>query len=105
MRISRSQVEAVIRSYMDRTQARSTGSESASRQGGDKVSVSDDARQVDRWVKLARALPDIRSAEFNRLRSELASGTYNPSSEDVAQKILERLLTDRILEERSDHER
>lgn len=101
MRISRAQVEAVLRSYLDQIHAPGTSVERLSPPTSDKVTFSDDARQVSRWVKLARTLPEVRAGELHRVRSDLAQGSYEPSSKNLAEKILDRLLTDRALEEQS----
>lgn len=98
MRISRAQVEAVLRSYLARHHAPNQRERSTTAPG-DKVMLSEDARRVARWVELARALPEVREGEIERLRAELEQGKYQISSEKLADKILDRLLTDIVIEE------
>lgn len=99
VRISRTQVEAVLRSYLDKVNKLNTTSSSSVNKPNDQVSVSDDARRVSKWVELAREIPDVRPDELQRLRSAMARGNYAPGNEEIAEKILQRLLTDRLLEE------
>lgn len=103
MMISRAQVNEVLRSYLERVSTRKrTGAEPPEAPAGDRVRLSDDARRVAHWVKLAKALPDARGDRVARVRDAVAQGTYNPSSRDVAAKIIERLVTDRAIEEQEE---
>ncbi|HEX6989797.1 MAG TPA: flagellar biosynthesis anti-sigma factor FlgM [Bacillota bacterium] len=101
MMISRAQVNEVLRSYLERMESgrRSGARPSAGAGTGDRVRLSDDARRVAQWVKLAKVLPDGRADRVARVRDAISRGTYNPTSHDIAGKILERLITDRALEE------
>lgn len=99
MMISRAQVNEVLRSYLERVDARRAGPESSGDPSGDRVRLSDDARRVAQWVKLAKALPDGRGERVARVRDAISQGTYSPSADEVAAKIVERLVTDRAIEE------
>ncbi|MFO7245931.1 MAG: flagellar biosynthesis anti-sigma factor FlgM [Thermaerobacter sp.] len=100
MMISRAQANQVLKVYLERVnQRRQADPEPAEVKEGDRVRLSEDARRVAHWVKLAKALPDAGSERVARVRDALARGTYNPSSSDVAAKIIERLVTDRALGE------
>lgn len=102
MRISRTQVEAVIRSYLDQIRTPGTGSGKPASTRNDQITVSSDAAQVSKWVELARSLPEVRSAELQRVRSKMAEGVLYRPSEQLAQKMLDQLLIDAALKEQSD---
>ncbi len=56
--------------------------------GGDQANVS----RTGDLVALALGSSDVRSAKVAQLQQAIASGTYNVSSGDVANKIVEGLL-------------
>ncbi|CAN5415829.1 N/A [soil metagenome] len=55
---------------------------------GDKLEISSRAAEVGNLVDQLRALPDIRQDKVNALKEQIAAGTYNPSSETIANAIL-----------------
>lgn len=100
MMISRAQVNAVLRAYLDRINSTERRpAPGADVRPSDRVRLSDDARRISHFVKLAKALPDGRAERVARLRDAVARGEYNPDPQEVAQKIIERLIADRAIEE------
>jgi len=57
--------------------------------GGDRVSVSDDAKLVAEAAKTAQDSPDTRVERVEALRSQVQAGTYNLDSRRIAQKLVE----------------
>lgn len=99
MKISRAQVNEVLRSYLGRLESRPAGAVRTESGINDGVRLSSDVRRVPNWVKLAKALPEVRPELVGPLREALTAGTYQPGDDQVAAKIIERLLTDRAIEE------
>ncbi|MCK8059841.1 MULTISPECIES: flagellar biosynthesis anti-sigma factor FlgM [unclassified Fusibacter] len=54
----------------------------------DKIEISDAAREVQVATKAIKNLPDIREDLVQELKAAIKDGTYKPSSEDIAKKIL-----------------
>lgn len=57
----------------------------------DKIEISDQARDFQTAMKAFKELPDVRQGKVEELRSQMESGQYKPSSEAVADKIMEMI--------------
>lgn len=104
MIISRHQVVSVLRAYglSQAESAEPVGAPGAPRQaaGRDRVEISAEAAAVQRLVAMARQLPDVRADRVAEIRERIASGTYQVDPEQVAERLLYRLLADRAQEGR-----
>jgi flagellar biosynthesis anti-sigma factor FlgM len=62
-----------------------------------RVRISPEARELQRIAEMARAGDELRAEKVKQIKEQVASGTYNVSSEEVAKSILRsevsRLLT------------
>lgn len=56
----------------------------------DKIEISDAAREVQVASKAFKNLPELREEMVNALKQAIQDGSYKPSSEDIAKKILKR---------------
>ncbi|HEY8448924.1 MAG TPA: flagellar biosynthesis anti-sigma factor FlgM [Bacillota bacterium] len=99
MRISRAQVQQILHLYGKENRVGERGGTRSDSPRTDALNLSEDARQVSRWLERVRQLPDVRSDEVRRIRQALERGEYNPPVERVAEKMIERLLADRAVEE------
>ena len=54
----------------------------------DKLEISSRASEVGKLVEHLKALPDIRQDKVADLKKQIAAGTYNPSSDSIADAIL-----------------
>ncbi|BEP30212.1 flagellar biosynthesis anti-sigma factor FlgM [Helicovermis profundi] len=57
----------------------------------DKIEISDEAREFQVAKKAFDALPEVRQDKINSVKKQISSGTYKPSSREVAEKILSSL--------------
>ncbi len=57
----------------------------------DKIEISSQAREIQVAMKALKEVPDVREEKVNEIRAQIKNGTYKPSSEDVAEKLLERI--------------
>lgn len=96
--ISRSQISKVLSVYRIEK-----GSPELTRSSGplgkaaaDTVKLSFSPGDLQRVREIAQRLPDIRMDRVRQVAGELASGTYKIDSREVAEKMLGRLLADRI---------
>jgi len=56
---------------------------------GDRVSLSDDAKLVAQAVKEAAGSSDVRVDRVEALKQQVQSGTYQPDSRKIAQKLID----------------
>lgn len=54
----------------------------------DQVNVSDRASSVQQMVDKISSIPDVRQERVNALRQQVQAGSYNPSSNKIAEAIL-----------------
>ncbi len=54
----------------------------------DKIEISDAAREVQVATKAFKELPDVRQELVDRLKTAINEGTYKPSAEDIARKMI-----------------
>lgn len=54
----------------------------------DKLDLSNGGSEVSNLIDKLKELPDVRQDKVNSLREQIASGSYNPSSEAIADAIL-----------------
>lgn len=55
----------------------------------DKLEISSRASEVGRLVDQIKAMPDVRAQRVDALREMVEAGTYNPSSDQIADAILD----------------
>lgn len=58
----------------------------------DKIEISQEAHDFQVAMKALKDLPEVREEKVAELKQQVSSGTYNPSSEDVMNKLLSRLI-------------
>ncbi|MDO5381213.1 MAG: flagellar biosynthesis anti-sigma factor FlgM [Eubacteriales bacterium] len=59
----------------------------------DKFEISDTAKTYQTAKSAVNAASDVRMDKVNDIKARMAAGTYNVSSEDVADKILNSVST------------
>ncbi|MBZ4647251.1 MAG: negative regulator of flagellin synthesis FlgM [Petroclostridium sp.] len=62
----------------------------------DTISISSQAKDYQLALKAVRQVPDIREEKVRELEQKYSSGTYNISSEDVADKIVSKFLDKKV---------
>jgi negative regulator of flagellin synthesis FlgM len=68
------------------------GAEASQKQAGsDQVSLSAEARTLAGARKAVQSAPDVREDKVAAIKQRIADGTYNVSSEALAQSILKKL--------------
>jgi len=61
----------------------------------DEMQVSNEAQVMSRILQTAKNAPDIREEKVNELKNAIKQGTYNVSTQDVAEKMLNGILFDK----------
>lgn len=102
MIISRGEIFTVLRTYTRQAAAAGTGGPERGRtppgpRAGDRVDISREAQEAQRLRQYVSGLPDIRQDKVERIARALADGTYRVNGDEVAEKMLGRVLVDRLL--------
>lgn len=82
---------SVYRKQTERAQQQekpSAGGTSAEAGGGDRVSLSDDARLMSEAARVAQDTADVRQERVEELKAKVQSGTYHVDSRSVAEAML-----------------
>lgn len=67
---------------------RGTTTDTTATTGADRVTLSDGARLVGVAVKTASGSPEVRADKVAELKAQVQSGTYQPDSRKIAEKML-----------------
>ncbi len=70
------------------------GKISSQAESAEKVSVSSRAREIAKINEIIKASPDIRAEKVERIKNEIANGSYSVDSKDIAEKILKEILSE-----------
>ncbi len=98
--ISRSQLQSILLAYAQQLRAvRSPGErsrETSSQESADRVVLSADSEEVRRIAEYIRKLPDVREDKVAKVQAMLREGRYRVSGREIAERMLERMLADRL---------
>jgi len=61
----------------------------------DEMQVSNEAQVMSKILQTAKNAPEIREEKVNQLKNAIKQGTYNVSTEDLAEKMLNGILFDK----------
>jgi len=62
--------------------------------GSEQIALSAKAKGIQKALETVQSTPDIRTEKINRIKTEIAEGRFQISSEAVAEKILSELLSE-----------
>ncbi|MBW2092235.1 MAG: flagellar biosynthesis anti-sigma factor FlgM [Deltaproteobacteria bacterium] len=62
----------------------------------DRVEISVRSREIARAKELAESAPAVRQEKVEAVKAQLAAGTYQINSEDVAEKIIKESLSELV---------
>jgi negative regulator of flagellin synthesis FlgM len=54
----------------------------------DRLDLSVRASEVGNLVETLKEMPDVRQDKVDRLRKQIASGSYDPSADEIAEAII-----------------
>lgn len=94
MKISRVQIESIIKSY--ESQVRRTPSKQRQEENVpmDKVDISSDARLLMKLKEAVANHPDIREDLVAEIKRQIGEGSYHVDAKEVADKMVSRALAD-----------
>jgi negative regulator of flagellin synthesis FlgM len=96
--ISRAQISQIVKVYKSQSQNHIVlkPESDAGTTKLDGVDLSFSQVDVERVKEIACALPEIREDKVLELRQKIESGTYDVAPDEIADKILGRLIADSI---------
>ena len=66
----------------------------SSTSGTEKIAISSKANDIQKATEAANTAPDIRTEKVERIKNEIEKGDYHISSKDLAEKVLENIITE-----------
>ena len=78
----------------DKKSVAQSQSGASSTSGTEQIAISSKAKDIQKATEVVNAAPDIRTEKVERIKNEIAKGDYHVSSEDLAGKVLENIITE-----------
>jgi negative regulator of flagellin synthesis FlgM len=81
-------IQQVMKSYgktPERTKVEKSGGMAT-----DQIQISSQARSFQVAMKAIQEVPEIRQEKVDAIKEQIASGTYGPSAQDIARKMMGR---------------
>ena len=66
----------------------------SSTSGTEQIAISSNGKDIQKATEAVNAAPDIRIEKVDRIKEQIANGSYSVSSEQLAEKILENIITE-----------
>lgn len=96
MKISPSQMRLIAKVYGQNRISR-IGQPKKTSLGKDKVDLSAEGKEIQALRQKIAQLPEVREEKVAQLRAALQAGTYKVSAREIAEKMVDRSLTDVII--------
>lgn len=99
MIISKTQVQNLLKVYEKSFGSNKVGKVDAGQPVAkkDDVSISEASKLKQKVWQAVNQADDIRTEKVNQLKSQIDNGTYEVADKDVAQKMIERTVVDRLV--------
>lgn len=99
MIISKTQVQNILRVYGRQFENNRTGkTEEAGNTGRkDELAISRESKFQQKLMQAVRQSEDLRPEKVADLQERITAGNYSVSDDEVAEKMLERALVDRLI--------
>lgn len=99
MMISRTQVQNLLKVYEKTLGNKAVGKVDSSQPvtKSDDVNISEASKLKQKVLQAVNQADDIRTDKVNELKAQIDSGTYQVEDGDVAQKMIERTIVDRLI--------
>lgn len=98
MIISGKQIQSIMKVYTDQNKVaksdKTAGATPASKK--DEVILSTQAQEFGQIYQAIKAMPEVREDKVRELSERIAQGDYSVDAREVAEKMLGRLMADRL---------
>ena len=79
---------------MKKTGSVPPSSQTSGQPAAEQISVSTKAKYIQQAHEIIKASPDIRVDKVNRIKKEIADGTFKVDTDELAGKILEDIISE-----------
>jgi len=87
MRINNIQsIQGAMKAYRKNTEK--VSSTEKSKFSEDKIEISESSKDFQLAMSAFKNLPDVREDKVDQLKEEISKGTYKPSPQDIAKKMM-----------------
>jgi negative regulator of flagellin synthesis FlgM len=62
--------------------------------GSEQIAISSKAKDIQKATEAVNVAPDIRVEKVDKIKDQIANGNYRVSSEQLAEKVLENIITE-----------
>jgi negative regulator of flagellin synthesis FlgM len=62
--------------------------------GGEQIALSAKAQTIQKAIDVAKSSPEVRAEKINRIKAQIADGTFHVDSETLAESILKEILAE-----------
>jgi len=98
MIISKAQVQNLLQVYGKNKKINQVESPKAARSmQKDALAISDESRLKQKAMQAIRQADDVRMDKVQELREQISAGTYTLTEDQVAEKMIERAIVDRLI--------
>lgn len=98
MIISKAQVQNLLQVYgKNKGVNRVESTPSARSIKKDALAISDESRVKQKAMQAIRQADDVRTEKVEELRERISAGTYTLTEDQVAEKMIERAIVDRLI--------
>lgn len=91
-------IQRVLREYVREVDTKNSAVESDIKQKEtrDRIELSSDRKDIERARAEIDKLPDSRADEVVKIKSDIEQGTYNPSAQQIAERIVSHYIIDTL---------
>ncbi len=99
MIISKTQVQNILRVYGRQFESNRTGKAEEPGNTGrkDELAISRESKLQQKLMQAVKQAGDLRPEKVAELEERMSSGTYVVADDEVAEKMIERALVDRLI--------
>lgn len=101
MIISSKQIQSISKLYSDNKISKTTQTASANKPGHaqrrDEVVLSSQVKEFAPILQALKDMPDVRADKVKEISAKIQSGTYTVSGAEVADKMIGRIMADRLV--------
>lgn len=98
MIISKAQVQNLLQVYgKNKSVNRLESAPAARSMKKDALAISDESRIKQKAMQAVKQADDVRMEKVEELRERISAGTYTLSEDQVAEKMIERAIVDRLI--------
>ncbi|MGI5880059.1 MAG: flagellar biosynthesis anti-sigma factor FlgM [Syntrophomonadaceae bacterium] len=99
MMISKTQLQSMLKVYGKDKGVNKVDSPQAAKAAGklDQLAISSESKTKQKAMQAVKQAPDIRPELISDLQERISTGTYTVKDDEVAEKMIDRTIVDRLV--------